>query len=132
MSAFSDYMENAILNWLLQNTAFPANSVTYLSLYTTAPTDTGGGTEVSGSNYSRVASTGLFPVASGASGSVTNSSDIVFPAATGSWGTIAAVGLMSASSGGNLLMWANLTTPQNILSGSVAKFLTGTLTFTVA
>src|SRR5688572_5104522 len=70
----------------------------YLALFTSAPSiSTGGGTEVSGSNYTRtLISDGLWTAASGGEKTLI---DLVLPGATGSWGTITHWGLMNATSG---------------------------------
>lgn len=124
----TDYTENALLNMFLQNTPFP-NSVGYLALFTASPTDAGGGTEVSGGNYARVPVTGLFPVAVGTGGVVTNSSDVIFNQATADWGMVVAVALMSALSGGNMWMYSTLAVPGTVLNGYVPKFYAGKLSF---
>ena len=53
MAAFSDYLENKVLGHVFGGTAYTAPSTLYVALYTVAPSDTGGGTEVSGGGYAR-------------------------------------------------------------------------------
>lgn len=57
MSSFSDYLENKVLDHVYRNVAYTAPTGTYLALYTVAPTDAGGGTEVTGGGYARQAIT---------------------------------------------------------------------------
>ena len=122
MTAISDYLESKILNWALRGTAMgtaPAN--VYIALFTAAPNDAGGGTEVSGGSYARVAvsTSGGFDAPS--SGGVTaNTNLITFPVPSASWGTITHVGIFDASSGGNLLFWGALTTPVAVNNGDPA------------
>lgn len=80
---------NAILDAQLTGTL-------YLALFTTAPTASTAGTEVSGGAYARQS------ISFGsASGGVKTSSGVVnFPTATAGWGTVVAWAVMSASSGG--------------------------------
>lgn len=125
--AMTDYFENAVINHMLRNQSFTPPSTIYLALYTTAPGETGGGTEVSGNGYARQAIT--LSAASG--GSASNSSDITFPTATGSWGTIVAAGIFDASSGGNLLLWGDLTQSKTVDAGEQLKFPAGNLTITL-
>lgn len=102
----SDYLENKILDHVLGGGDYTRPATVYVGLFTTAPSDTGGGTEVSGGSYARVAVTNNatnFPAAS--SGSKSNGTAITFPAATANWGTVVAFGIFDASSGGNLLYW---------------------------
>ena len=61
----------------------------YFGLFTVAPEETGGGTEVSGGAYARQQVTFGDP----SSGTMKNSAAIEFPTATGSWGTAVAWGL---------------------------------------
>jgi len=120
----ADYYENKILDHMLRAQAFTPPATVYVALYTTAPTDAGGGTEVSGGSYARQAVT--FNAAS--AGSITNSADITFPQATADWGTIVAVGLFDASTAGNLLWYGNLTTSQTVNNGNIFKIPAGNLT----
>ncbi|MCI4463680.1 MAG: hypothetical protein JHC30_05885, partial [Caldisericum sp.] len=103
----------------------------YIALFTVAPTDAGGGTEVSGGGYARVAvanNSTNFPPAT--NGQKSNGTAIIFPTATADWGTIVAVGIYDAATNGNLLFWANLTTARTVQSGDTAQFAVGALTFT--
>jgi hypothetical protein len=101
----------------------------YVGLYTAAPSDAGGGTEVTGGSYARKVTAGADWNAA-ASGSTSNANAITFVTATGSWGTCTHFGLFDASSGGNLLRWAVLTTSKTIGTGDVASFPAGNLVLT--
>ena len=109
MGSKSDYLENKILDHVLGQASF-TQPTPYLALYTTAPNDAGGGTEVSGGSYARQAVAASFGAASG--GSSANTADISFPQATALWGEIEAFGLLDASGAGNLLYWGYLTQTQ--------------------
>jgi hypothetical protein len=131
MAGKSDYLENKVLDLLLGAVSYTVPTTVYIGLYTAAPTDAGGGTEVSGGSYARVAvtnNTTNFPTATG--GSKSNGTSITFPTATADWGTVVAVGIFDASTGGNLLFWANLTTSKVVQNGDTAQFASGSLTFT--
>lgn len=107
----SDYLENKLLDHVLGAAAYTPPVTVYFSLYTTAPTDAGGGTEVTGGSYARVAVTNNatnFPAASG--GSKSNGTVVTWPQATVSWGDVRAVGIHDASTSGNLLYWTTITT----------------------
>ena len=54
MSSFSDYTENLVLTWLFTNSSATRPTAWYVGLFTAAPSDTGGGTEVTGNAYARV------------------------------------------------------------------------------
>jgi hypothetical protein len=131
MAGKSDYLENKVLDLLLGAVSYTVPTTVYIALYTAAPTDAGGGTEVSGGGYARVAvtnNTTNFPTAS--NGSKSNGTTITFPTATADWGTIVAVGIFDASTAGNLLFWANLTASKTVQNGDTAQFASGSLTFT--
>lgn len=103
----------------------------YVGLFTAAPTDAGGGTEVSGGSYARVATTGAtWNAASGNPASATNAATITFPTASASWGTVTHFGEFDAATAGNLLRWGALTTSKTIGSGDTASFAAGSLTDT--
>jgi hypothetical protein len=126
----SDYLKEQVLNYVLRAdaTSFTAPTVVYLALFTVAPTDAGGGTEVSGGSYVRVSVTFGAP----AGGQVTNTSAVDFPMATGDWGTVVAFALFDAVSGGNMLYWNNLTATREILTNDQARYPAGQLIVTEA
>lgn len=103
----------------------------YVSLFTATPSDSGGGTEVTGGSYARVSvtnNTTNWPNASG--GSKSNGADITFPTASGSWGTVTQFGIHDASTAGNLLYWGDISPSKVIGIGDTAKFATGQITIT--
>jgi hypothetical protein len=104
MAGWSDAVENAILNCYLRGTNITAPANRFLAIYSSSPTDAGGGTELSGNGYARVDVTSSFgnPAASGA---LSNSVVIDFATASGNWAAGTAVGLFDASTNGNLLAW---------------------------
>ncbi len=105
MAHFSTYLSQALLNHVFRNTAYGAPATIYVALYTVAPTDAGGGTEVAGGSYARQAA--AFAAPSG--NQIANSAQITFPEATANWGTVVAFGLFDAAGGGNFLGWNNIT-----------------------
>lgn len=110
MAQMSDYLENALINHVFRNTAMTSPTTIYLALYTSSPTDADSGTEVSAASYVRQAITLGAP----SNGVATNDSDIIFPKATESWGTITSVGIRDADTGGNLLMYGDLDSSATI------------------
>jgi len=127
MASFSDYTENLVLNWLLTTNAATRPTAWYVGLFTAAPSDAGGGTEVAGSGYARTA-TGTMTVA-GTATTASNAAAIEFAAASGgNWGTITHAAIMDASTGGNMLAWAPLTTARTINDGDVFRIPAASLT----
>lgn len=134
MSAFSNYLEDAIIAWAFTGTTFPtALTSVWVSLHTGDPADTGAN-EVSTGNYARiqVANAG-WTKTTGGTASATNTAEIVFPASgTVTWsGTVSHVGIWSASTAGNFLYGGALTTSRVVASGDVFKFLASNLTISV-
>lgn len=128
MANASDYLEDKVINITLRGQAWTTITTVYVALYTANPTDANTGTEVSGGSYVRMASTWNAP----SNGLSTNTTDITFPVATAGWGTITHMGILDASSGGNLLYHGAITSPITLLSGQQAKFLAGDLSVTAA
>lgn len=130
MSSFTDHTESLVLNWLFTTNTATRPTAWYVGLFTGAPSDTGGGTEVSGSGYSRKA-TGTITV-SGTATTATNSAAIEFdPASGGNWGNITHAAIFDASTGGNMLAWAQLTTARTINDGDVFRVPASSLTITL-
>jgi hypothetical protein len=124
MAEFTNYLENKLLDHVLNNESFTSPTTVYVGLFTAAPTDTTSGTEVSGGSYARQ----VLSVSTASDGIVTSDSDITFPQATGNWGTVVALGVHDADSSGNLLMYTDLTTSKTIETGDILKISTGSLT----
>jgi hypothetical protein len=131
MSSFSDYCENAVVDHVTGKTAFTKPTATYLALFTAAPSDAGGGTEVStsGTAYARQAIT--WGAASG--GVASNSATVAFPTATGSgYGTVTHIGIFDASTAGNMLAWAPLAASKTVSAGDAIEFPAGSLTVSLS
>ncbi len=128
-TAMSDFLENELLDHVLGASAYTAPATTYIALFTVAPTDSGGGTEVSGGGYARVAydnNLTNWPAAVG--GSKSNANVIDFGTATADWGTIVAVAIFDAATLGNMLFYGNLTASKTVNNGDGFKFLANKLT----
>lgn len=144
MTALTNFAENKIIDALLRAQAIGTPSTWYVALFTAAPSDTGGGTEVTGGSYARVAvtagltqwagtqSAGSTTASSGTGGTSSNNAAVTFPAPTASWGTVTHFGIFDASTAGNLWVWGALNTSKTINNGDVApSFAAGALTFQI-
>lgn len=127
MAGFSDYLENKLLDHVFAGSAYTSPSK-YVALFTSAPSDSGGGTEVSAGGYARKSHSTW---TSALSGSTANDGAITFDTATESWGDITHFGIYDALTTGNLLAWAQLTTSKTVDAGDVATFASGALTITL-
>jgi hypothetical protein len=129
MAGLTNFAEDLVLDWLFTTNSATRPTSWYVGLFTVAPGEGGGGTEVSGNAYVREAAT--FTVSGTAPTTAENASAIEFPTATGNWGTIVAAGIFDASTSGNLIAFADLTASKTIQSGDVLRFNAGTLTITL-
>ena len=124
--SFTNFLETEILDHVFAGAAYTAPSQHYLGLFTAAPGEAGGGTELSGSAYARR------PVDFSTSGATTsNDAAIEFPTATGSWGTVTHVGVFDAASSGNLMAYATLSSSKAIATGDVFRVPSGDLDITL-
>lgn len=130
MSALSDYAEKLALDWMMTTGAATRPTGWYVALYTAAPSDSGGGTEVSGNGYSRQSVT--FAAASSPGGTTDNTGAVSFTAAGGNWGTITHLGIFTASTGGNLLWHGALSASRVVNDGDTLSFAIGAITLTLA
>lgn len=136
MSAKSDYLENEIIKHIFRTGSFTKPTNLYVALFTAAPSDAGGGTEVSGGSYARVANNPAdanWDATSGTDGHTANTGAINFPTPTANWGQVTHFGIFDASTAGNLLYWGALTTAKTINNGDPApSFPAGALEITEA
>ena len=154
MAAWSDFAENKLVDWFFRGQAIGITGASaaagtgptnlYVGLLTAAPSDTGGGTEVTGGSYARVTyasslanwagtqSAGSTVASSGTTGTTSNNNAITFPAPSANWGTVTHIGVYDASTSGNLLFWSALTTSKTINNGDAApSFAAAALTFQI-
>lgn len=127
MAEMSNYLENALINATLRNTSYTSPATVYVGLYTTDPGEGNTGTEVSGGSYARTAVTFGSP----SNGVTTNSGAVTFPTATGTWGTVTHIGILDASTSGNLLYYTPLDASKSIASGDVFTISAGNLSVTL-
>jgi hypothetical protein len=127
MAEMSNFLENAVINAVLHNTSYTSPAAVYVGLYTSDPGEGNTGTEVSGGSYARTAVTFGAP----SNGVSTNSASVTFPTATGTWGTVTHIGILDATTSGNLLYYTPLDASKSIASGDVFTISTGNLSVTM-
>lgn len=129
--SMSTYVENETLDhWIGGATAPAPPGTLYFALYTAAPNDDGGGTEVTGGGYARVQKTNNltnFPASVG--GSKSNANDVDFGVASADWGTLTHVGVFDSAGATNLLFWGALEQSRIVNSGDGARFAATKLSF---
>jgi len=125
--AFSDFLEDKLLKHAFTNTAYTPATTLYVGLFTAAPSDTGGGTEISTSGTGYARQTATFAV-SGTSPTEANiSSAIDFPTALADWGTVTHLAVFDASTSGNMLAFSAATTSKTVATGDILRIPSGSL-----
>jgi hypothetical protein len=136
MANLTNFAENALIDALLRGQALGAPATFHVALFTSDPTETGAaGTEASYTGYARVAVTsslanwagtqgaGTTVASSGTGGASSNNGVITFGAPTGGGPqTVTHWALMSASTGGNMWIYAPLAAPRVLNNGDAAPF----------
>lgn len=142
MSQMTDFLENKLVDHLFRARSYAAPATIKISLYTAAPGEAGGGTEVSGGSYAPVSITtgdsafdatqgGNTGASSGTGGATQNSAAATFPTPTANWGTITHVTVDDASD--NPLLYGALTNSKTVNNGdSAPSFPIGALDITFA
>lgn len=133
----SNYLANALLDYVFLNTAFTSPSATLFFALTTTPivvTDTGLlMDEVTGNAYERTANANWSAASAGSGAITTTTAAVVFPTPTGDW---AYVGVAVMDSGvedaGNILFFDNDMADDNTANGDIVQIQTGAYTATLS
>ena len=155
MAANTDYFENKLIDFLFRGQALGITGASaaagtgpatlYIGLIGVAGTDASPGTELTGTNYARVAVTsslanwagtqgaGTTAVSSGSSGTTSNNIAVTFQVSgIGGWGTAVEWGVFDAATAGNEVIRAALGGSMVIGSAGITPaFAAGTLTYTI-
>jgi hypothetical protein len=124
--SFSNTYETNVLTWTFTTGAVTRPTAWYIGLFTSDPGEAQGGTEVSGGSYVREAVT--FTVSGDLA---TNSAAVEWPVATASWGTITHIAVYDASTSGNQIAYAALTSAKTIATGDVLRIPASELDITL-
>lgn len=139
--ALTDFAENKVVDAVMRGQALGAPASFYVGLDTVACTETGGGTEVTGGSYARVAVTSSLAnwagtqaaasttASSGTSGTTSNNAVISFPTPSAGWGTVVSVRWWDAASAGNAWICTTLAVSKTINTGDTVSFPAASLTF---
>jgi hypothetical protein len=155
MSALTNFCENKWIDWFFRGQALGITGASagagsgptnlYVGLFTVAPGEAGGGTEVAGGGYARAAipsslanwagtqGAGTTVASTGTTGTTSNNNPVTLPAPTGAnWGVVVAWGVFDAPTGGNLIFWAAQTPNKTVNDGDAApSFAAGQLQFQI-
>jgi hypothetical protein len=135
--AKSDYLEVEFIEHIFRTNVIAVKpTILGIALFTAAPSDSGGGTELTGvGGYLRIDEPPLDAnwdaVGGGTDGKTANTNIITFPVPTANWGSVTHFGIFDALTTGNLLYWGALTDPKTVNDGDPAPtFPAGSLTIT--
>ena len=137
MAGFTNYLEDKIINHLFGDDTgasgadhYTAPTTWYIGLQTATPSDSAGGTEVSGGAYARQSV--AWTLQTGGTAQASNTAALTWPAATSDWGTVTHAGVYDAVSGGNLVAYETLTktdfstaNPKTVNTGDIFKIDAG-------
>jgi len=136
MSNATNYLEDELIKHLFRTGSFTKPTVLGVALFTAAPGEAGGGTEVTGGSYARVDNPPLdanWSATAAGDGETDNVADIVFPAPTANWGNVSHMAILDATTAGNMLIYDTLGTTKTVNSGDPApKFSAAALVVSVA
>jgi hypothetical protein len=119
MALMTDYLENALINHCLRNTAYTPTGTIRAAMFTSNPGE-------SGSLASEVGTRASVSFSEPSGGSCSNSAGVTFNI-TG-LGTINYVGIVDATSGGNLLFYSSITPA----TGDLLRFTAGQFAVTMS
>ena len=122
----SDYLQDAVANATLSNTAYTSPANVYASLYSTAPTESTGGTEITGNGYSRQNVTFSAP----ALGSLSSNVAVTFTCSGNNWPVVTAFGVTDASTSGNILYFSGIS-GRTVQVGDSVVFASGDITIQI-
>lgn len=140
-TSFTDYYENKLVDSQIRGQVYTPPTSLYFGLDTVACTEAGGGTEVTGGSYARVAvvsslanwagtqGAGTTVASSGTSGTTSNNIAITYPVPTANWGQVVSFRVWDSLTAGNALICQPLTLPKTVNNGDPAPaFGIGALT----
>ena len=126
--SFSNFLETEVLDHVFGGNAYTAPGTLYLALHTADPAEDGSGTEVSTSGTAYARETVTFTVSGD---TATTDAAVEYAAATASFGTVTHVAIWDASTAGNMLAYAALTSSKVIDTGDVFRIPAGDLDITL-
>jgi hypothetical protein len=141
MSAFSDFLENEILDHVFRSSAYSSPETLYVGLFVDEPGDDGDGDgnelTIGTDGYARAVlannATTFLPATEVADvPTKTNNVDINFPTATGNWAPVSHFAIFDAATGGNMLLHGAFPSARIVATGDSPKILKDAMSLTLA
>ena len=123
----SNDLANKLANATVRNVSYTSPATVYVALYSTTPTASTSGTELTGSGYTRESVTFATPSA----GTVASNVAVTFGAATADWLPAVAIAVTDASTSGNI-MWFKTIATQVVKNGNSLTLDSGDITITIS
>jgi hypothetical protein len=119
-------LANKLANATVANVSYSSPANVYTALYSTAPTVSTSGTELTGNGYARVLTTFGTPT----DGSISSTANVSFTATGNNWPLTTAVAIVDASTGGNIMYFQAIAS-RNVQVGDTLTFEAGEITVTI-
>lgn len=134
MTDFTDYLENNVANWMVNNTQMPTPPANpHVALHTADPTETGDTAELDPgtTSYERVSTAPTDWTITG--GNLENANEVTFPQATESWGSITHATLWTGNdpAADDAYAIMELSTAKSIDTDDQLRFSAGNLSFSI-
>jgi len=136
MSAFSDYLELKVASWVTGTSMGASPTTLYIALFSSDPTDAGGGTELTTTLTGSANRTAITLTAAQASGTTTlkNGSQVIITSNASAGATASHMGIFDAATSGTNLLFRgvlNNGTAKTIATGDEVRFNANALVITI-
>lgn len=119
--AMTAYLQKKLGDHAIGKASHTMPAAVYLALFSASPGENGSLTsEISGGSYARVSLTALMGAFDSVTGIATNSSAVSFAAPTATWGLVQYLGIVDASTNGNVLYYAQVDNARVVNNGDPA------------
>ena len=122
----SDDLANKVANATLRNQSYTSPATVYAALYSTAPTVSTAGTEITGNGYSRQSVTFSAPSA----GLATSNVAVNWSCTGNNWPVVVAFAITDASTSGNIMYFKSVSS-RNVQVGDTLTLDSGDLTIDI-
>ena len=123
----TNYLRDALLDASLKNTSYTSPANVYVALYSTVSTVSTSGTELTGNGYSRQ----LVTFGAAVDGNIASNAAVTFSATGNAWLPAVSVGIMDASTAGNVLYFQN-GVPRTVPVDETLTYATGDITISIS
>jgi hypothetical protein len=120
-------LANKLANATVANVSYTSPGNVYTALYSTAPTVSTSGTEITGNGYARVLTTFGTPV----DGAISSTGNVSFSCTGNNWPLVTAVAITDAETSGNIMYFQTIA-GRNVQVGDTLTFESGDITVSIS